>query len=76
MYRSAIIGVTIFGVGCNPRDSAPGVYAKITREVTTWIKSVASGTQDSDCDTEDHHGKEERKQKNIENDLVNLIEKV
>ena len=43
--------MTTYGVGCNP-SATTGVYAKITREVTTWIKSVTSGTQDSDCDTE------------------------
>lgn len=72
-------------MGCNPSPSNPGVYAKITREVKTWIKSVASGTQDSDCDTEtpcedcdaeqlSNKEKEERKEKNTENDQVKVIE--
>ena len=87
--RSAIIGVTTYGVGCNPSISTPGVYAKITREVKTWINSMTSGTQDSDCDTEaqcedcgleqlgnkeEEVEKEEQKEKNTENWLVNAMQ--
>ena len=48
--RSAIIGVTAYGMICG--SQIPAIYAKITKEVTNWIKSVATGAQDSDCDRE------------------------
>ena len=83
----------MYGIGCDPKVKyySPGLYAKITREVTSWIKSVASGTQDSDCDKEDlcedcgleqlsNKEKEvenrEQKEKETENDLANLVEQV
>ena len=46
-FRNVIIGVTSFGTGCAHPDY-PGVYARVT-EVKSWIESVASDTQDSDC---------------------------
>ena len=39
-------------MGCTPGPRGTGVYAEITKEVATWIRSVASGTQASDCDKE------------------------
>ena len=48
--RTAIIGVTSYGMICG--SQIPAIYAKITKEVTNWIKSVATGAQDSDCDRE------------------------
>ena len=47
IFRHVIIGVTSFGTGCAHPDY-PGVYARVT-EVKSWIESVASDTQDSDC---------------------------
>ena len=47
MFRQTIIGVTSYGSGCAHPDY-PGVYARVT-EVKSWIQSVASDTQDSDC---------------------------
>ena len=47
--RSTIIGVSRSGRGCD-RIYPGGLFAKITKDVKTWIESVAAGTQDSDCD--------------------------
>ena len=47
IFRHVIIGVTSFGTGC-AHPEYPGVYARVT-EVKSWIKSVSSDTQDSDC---------------------------
>ena len=47
LFRHVIIGVTSYGTGCAHPDY-PGVYARVT-EVKSWIESVASDTQDSDC---------------------------
>ena len=47
IFRHAIIGVTSFGTGCAHPDY-PGVYSRVT-EVKSWIETVASDTQDSDC---------------------------
>ena len=47
IFRHVIIGVTSFGTGCAHPDY-PGVYARVT-EVKSWIQSVASDTQESDC---------------------------
>ena len=81
--------MTTYGVGCGPQGT--GVYAGITKEVATWIRSVASGTQDSDCDKEslcedcgleqpnnkeEEVGEEELNEEKTENDLVSLIEEV
>ena len=40
--------MTSFGLSC-AHHLFPGVYAKITENVKTWINTVANGTQD-DCD--------------------------
>ena len=52
--RSTIVGVTTLGVGCDSK--VPGVFAKITQEAKDWIKSVATGTQDNDCDQKKKSG--------------------
>ena len=44
-FRSAIYGVTSFGLSC-AHNMFPGVYAKITKKVKEWIQSVTTGTQD------------------------------
>ena len=36
------------GIGINSAVSVPDVFARITRDVKSWIKGVAHGTQDSD----------------------------
>ena len=54
IFSSTIVGVTTFAEGCD--REIPGVYAKITEEAKTWIKSVAPGSQDSDCDQGDKAG--------------------
>ena len=46
--RSTIVGVSTYGVGCD--WEVPGVYAKITKKAKAWIKSVATETQESNCD--------------------------
>ena len=47
IFRNVLIGVTSYGNGCAHPDY-PGVYARVT-EVKSWIETVASDTQDSDC---------------------------
>ena len=42
------MGVSTLGVDC--AKGYPGVFAKMTKEVKSWIRSVAAGTQDSNCD--------------------------
>ena len=52
LFRSAIYGVTSFGLSC-AHNIFPGVYAKITEDVKKWIKAVATGTQD-ECNSRDY----------------------
>ena len=44
--RFTQVGVVSYGLGCV--DKYPDVYARVSA-VKSWIKSVASGTQDSNC---------------------------
>ena len=44
-HRNTIVGVTSFGEDCGD-PQYPGVYARITEEVKTWIQAIAMGT---DC---------------------------
>ena len=46
--RNTVVGVTSFGDGCGD-PQYPGVYARITEEVKTWIQATAAGTESSDC---------------------------
>ena len=47
-HRNTIVGVTSFGEDCGD-PQYPGVYARITEEVKTWIQTIATGTESSDC---------------------------
>ena len=48
LCRNTIVGVTSFGEDCGD-PQYPGVYARITEEVKTWIQAIATGTESSGC---------------------------
>ena len=48
IFRFAVIGVVSIGHPTKP-EAMPDVSAKITPDIKTWIKQIASDTKDSNC---------------------------